>query len=745
MRSLLAAARRVAGLFTRRGKDAEFAAELESHLSLHIDDGIRAGLSPEAARRQALLRLGGVESVKESYRDRAGIPFIDAFSKDVGYAVRSLRKSPVVTGVAILSLALGIGANAAIFSLIEAVLLRSLPIQDPARLVSIYTVNPDDGENKDLLSRAMYDEIAQRQQSFSSMFGWDGGQLNTFEAEGHDFAGMLTTVTGDYFAALGVSPFLGRAIRSSDLAPDGGTPARVAMLGYRCWQNHFHADPEVVGKTIRLNDVPLTIVGVTPRNFSGLIVDGGEDVIVPANSGDRWRLTLGGYGRLKPGVSIGQARAELKAIWPAVQRAAEPENSTAAQRARFHARKIGLESAAQGHAYLRARLTKPLTVLMALVGIVLLIACANLAGLMLARAEARRHELAVRTALGAGQWRLARQVLTESALLALVGAAAGFLVAIWTSRLLLSTMWTTPVPLALDASPDARVLLFTAAVSLVTALLFGLAPAWRAMRSDPAHALRQNTRSVRGSGRHIGRVLVSAQVAFSMVVVLAAALFIRSLKNMRETDPGFRREGVLVMQLMAQPGRQATIHLASYYREMTDRVSRLPGVLSASFSVMGPVNRGETKEPVAAENSTQAAEQAAGDVVGPGFFRMIGMRILAGREFEWSDTEHSAPVTVISQSLATRLFPDRDAVGQYLDWNPGANRKRLRIVGVVNSASLWRIQHRNPMAMYRPLLQSGPTGSYFDIRYAGNSASITPAAARVVEDMGHEYPLYIQL
>jgi predicted permease len=229
-----------------------------------------------------------------------------------------------------------------------------------------------------------------------------------------------------------------------------------------------------------------------------------------------------------------------------------------------------------------------------------------------------------------------------------------------------------------------------------------------------------------------------------MVVVLAAALFVRSLRNLETADPGFQRRGVLVMQLMAQPGRQPTSNRGSYYRELVNKINRLPGVVATSFSVMGPVNRGESKEPVVAESSNLSPEQSAGDVVGPGFFQMIGMRLLAGREFTWRDDETAPPVTVISQSLAARLFPAGGAVGRYVIVDPGVNQRRLQIVGVVNSASLWRIQHKEPEAIYYPLLQEGPTGAYLDIRSAGNASAISGAAAKIVEDMGHEYPLYIQ-
>ncbi len=717
-----------------------------------LQDEIRAHFAVLAERhgaREARIRFGGPEQAAQSVREVHFGAVLETTVQDLRYGLRSLLKSPIATAVAVVSLALGIGANTAIFSVMNAVLLRSLPIPDPGQLISIFTIQPEDGGDINLLSLAMLREVGKRQSVFSGMFAWDGAKLDSFEAEGKYFAGMMTSVTGEYFTTLGVQPLLGRLIEPSDVALSDGPSAPVAVLGYRCWQTRFHGDPAILGKTIRADGVPLTIVGVTPPAFSGLVIDLGEDVVTPLGAkGDidfrqREHLRLGGYGRLKPGVTFEQARAQLEAIWPSVLRAAEPEGYSGARRTRYYARKIEIEPLANGHSRMRERLSKPLGVLMALVGMVLLIGCVNLANLMLARAAGRRHELAVRTALGAGPWRLARQLLTESMLLSLSGAALGFAAAIPASRLLLATAWTSPVPLVLNAAPDLRVLAFTAGVSLLTAALFGLAPAFRSARTDPAISLSRNTRSVRGAAR-AARVLVSAQVALSMVMVLAAALFVHSLKNLDAVDPGFTRHGVIAMQLMAQPGRQVTSNLRPYYREMVDKVESLPGVVSASFSVIGPVNRGESKDAVAAAGSALPPEVAAGDVVGPEFFRTVGMRVLAGREFDWRDDENAPPVTVISQSLAARLFPNGNPVGQYVNLDPGVNQKRLRVIGVVNNASLWRIQSRQPKALYQPLLQTAPTGSYLDIRASGNVREISTGAAKIVEGLGHEYPLYIQ-
>jgi putative ABC transport system permease protein len=668
--------------------------------------------------------------------------------QDLRYAFRALLKNPVVTGVALISIALGIGANTAIFSVMNALVLRPLPVRNPEELVSIHTLSPEKTDSKNPISLAMYEEIERRETSLAQVFAWNGGGLNSFEASREYFAGSTSQVSGNYFSALGIEPTLGRLIQPQDVALRVGRSAQVAVLSYRCWQSRFHADAAVVGKTIRLNDQALTVIGVTPKWFGGLMIDSGEDVTIPfgvLGDGlrDRRRLTIYAWGRLKPGVSVAQARAQFKSLWPAIQAATEPEGYMGRTRDRFYARKADLESAARGQANLRDRLSKPLAVSMGLAGAVLLIACVNLANLMLSRAAGRRHELAVRAALGAGGRRLTMQLLMESMLLSFGGAVLGFVVAIWTSRLLLSTMWTGAVAMAVNPSPDWRVLAFTIGAALLTGMLVGLAPAWGVSRTDPADALRQNTRSVHGASL-FSRTLVSGQVALSTVMVIAAALFVHSLENLRTVDPGFRRDGILVMQLFAQPGRQVTTDLAAYDREMIRRVSAIPGVAEASFSATGPVNRMEFPEPVRVGSSDGAPELALEERVGPGFFQMMGMHLLAGREFDWRDDEKATQVTIISESLARLLFAGHDPLGQTIDLYPGMYRTTMKVVGVVNSASLWRIQNHAPAAFYRPLPQVGPMSAMLDIRVNGNAGTVAGAARKVVEGMGHEYPLYTQ-
>src|SRR5580693_1351437 len=414
---------------------------------------------------------------------------------DVRYAVRLLLKSPAITLVALLSLALGIGANTAIFGVINALLLRSLPVQDPARLVKIGALDPDHPDQAGRLSLAMFREIQAHAPAFSTVLAWLGGGVSNIEANGARYAGSIDTVSGDYFATLGVRPALGRMLASDD--------KQAAVISYGCWRNRYAGDPNVIGKIIRVDDRPLTIVGVAPEDFAGLIVDIAADATVPVgylgqelkDRESRWYDVI---ARLKPGVSIGQARAQMEVLWPGILKATAPDSFLGARRSSFFKLRADIQPAARGNSYMRSRLEKPLEILMVLVGAVLLIACVNLANLLLARAATRQHEFAMRVALGAPRWQLIRMLLIEALMLSVTGAALGLLIARWTARYLLSSFWTGFVPLSIDPSPDTRVLWFTAALAMLTGVVFGIVPGWRMSRLDPSSTLSQSPRTTGG-------------------------------------------------------------------------------------------------------------------------------------------------------------------------------------------------------------------------------------------------------
>jgi putative ABC transport system permease protein len=666
---------------------------------------------------------------------------MDTLRADIRYSLRTLLRSPVTTAVAVVSLALGIGANTAIFSLMNAIVLRPLPVRDPGRLVKLSTVTPANPEREGSFSLAMFQNLRRDQRVFSEVFAWTGGGIENVEADGVKYVASTSSVSGEYFQALGVKPRLGRWIAPADVALESGSSAAVAVIDFACWQRRYHGDPSVLGKIVRVQGRPLTIVGVMPEGLSGLVIDAATDVIVPlgytGTTGFRNRrsIVLNVWARLRDGVTLEQARAQLDSVWPSALEASLPEGFSGAQRSAFLSRRVAVVPGAAGTSFLRQRYTHPLAVLMAMVGMLLLIACANLANVMLARAEGRRREFGIRVALGARRWRVLRQLFTESLLLSAAGAALGLVIAAWVSRHLLQTMWTGFVPAALDVSPDLRVLALTVLASLATALLFGVAPGWKIIRADPSAALQHSARSVHGGSWPLGRILIAAQIALSLVLVMGAVLFVRSLRNLRSTDVGYRQDGLALLQFFPAAGDGRPIpNRAGYYQDLAERVQRIPGVESVSYSHMGPVLNYEFTEAAAVHDSQAAPVQAVMDAVGPGFFHLAGMRLLSGREFGWQDDQKAQPAVIVSESLALRLFPSGNPIGRRIDFG---SRKDLEIVGVVNSASLWLPRSHKPMAVYLALMQiPAYDSSAMDLRIAGDPAPILRTARQVVESAG---------
>lgn len=668
------------------------------------------------------------------------------FGRDLQYSLRLLLKNPVITLAAVFSLALGIGANTAIFGIINALMLRSLPIRHPQQLVSIGARDPKHPAHSADVSLAMFHEIRQHAGVFSHTFVWYGGGMNNFEANGIRYAGSADGVSGDYFDALGIRPTIGRVLTQDDAPLDGRPSARVAVISYGCWEYRFHRDPQVLSKILRVDGIPLTIVGVSAADFTGLKIDIAAEATVPIGfSGyrlnDRESFSYTMIARLKPDIPLAHAQARIQVLWPAVLKSSLPDHFQGAQLSNFLALRPEVISAARGNSYLRERLGKPLLILMALVGAVLLIACINLSNLLLAHVAARQREIAIRIALGASRWPLVRMMLGEALMLSLTGAAAGFLLARPTGHYLLGSFWTGFVPITLDPSPDIHVLIFTATLALFTGVLFGIVPAWRMSRADPARTLSQGGRFSTGHMGHFSRMVVTTQFALSLVLLTVAALFVRSLENLRYSDYGYRFDHLLLIQLFPQPGREKIPDRSAYYHEIVTRILRLPGVEMTSYLHMGPGNGYEYRLPVAAEHGRVVAN-AMQEWAGPGLFRLIGMHILAGREFEWRDDEHAPCVAILSESLARTLFPGQDPIGRIVDVGDDPEHKNLTVIGIVNSASLWKFQSKQPPAVYHALLQE-PSYNYSRllIRTSDNPKTVARSAERLLESLGHHYSL----
>src|SRR5215813_704984 len=581
--------RRLSGLFLKRKMERDLEDEIRSHLDMQIEDNLRLGMSPEKARYEALRKFGGVEQVKESYRDRSSLSFVDSTLQDLRYGLRMLWKDKGFTAIALLSLALGIGANTAIFSIIDTVLLKMLPVKNPEQLVFL------EGPMR-TVSYAFYEQARAQRETLAGVCTFATSSRVNVAVDGQAEVAKAQRVTGGYFAVLGVNTLLGRNVTEEDDKVPGAHP--VVVISYRYWQGRFASDPAIVGKAISLNGHPFTIIGVTPPEFFGAAVGEAPDLwapmmmtaqLDPGSSVEKYfrNPLYPVLARLKPEVSEQQARTLLTGLLRQTaldEIGIEIELLSPERQQALRQQNIDLVPASRGLAFLRMRFSEPLRILMAVVGLILLIACANVANLSLARATARQKEIAVRLALGASRFRLIRQLLTESLLLAASGGALGLALAWWGIRFLLALVASGRTPVYLNVTLDARVLAFTAAASVLACVLFGLAPAWRATAVDLTPALKDSFRSAEGGARlGLGKSLVVLQVALSLSLLITAGLFARSLGKLYTLDAGFKKENVLLVstdpRMIGYQGKQ----VAAIYQSLLERFKTIPGVRSASL------------------------------------------------------------------------------------------------------------------------------------------------------------------
>ncbi len=681
---------RVLGVFRRGRSEQDLADELQFHLEHEVERLTAQGMSPEEARHAARRRFGGLDRAKEAYRDARGLPWVEEFFRDLRYAIRMLRRSRGFTAVAVLSLALGIGANTAIFSLFDAVLLRQMPAPEPDRLV-ILARSPQG----DRLPRAWTEELLADTRIFESGFMQGSTSLVTVQVGRAEDDARAALVGGAFYRVLGLRPAAGRLLTPSDDRP--GAPP-VAVISYRYWQRRFALDPQAIGSTFTLNrqatpSVPpvatvFTIIGVAPRDFYGTQAGWDPELTVPLARQAQVTtlptyLPVDAMARLQPGVSRVRAEAEGDAIIrPFAEQEQARRNSAAPDRLAL------LPGAAGFHALDLDRFTRPLEILLAVVGLVLLLACANLSSLLLARAVGRQREVAVRSAVGAGRGRLIRQFLTESFLLTLLGGAAGVVLAWWLSPVLVAAM-TAGTPLVLPLTPDGRVLGFTAAAMLGTALLVGLAPALRAARTDVTAGLKE----VRTGGRwRTGRALVTAQVSISMLLVVAASLFIGTLIRLYSVDKGFDAGGVLTFEV-------STLH--PDVRALLARLESVPNVRSASaanelpFPVGGLGQSSGTRLLGLPERDDLdvAAQRVRMIWAAPRFFETQGMPLLAGRSFRAGD--EAGKEVILSQTMVRRYFDGVPPLGRVLDVG--------EVVGIVGDTKAANLRDNAPAMFYAPL------------------------------------------
>ena len=748
---------RLRALFRRRSMEAELDAELRAHIEQQAGKYVRSGLSPDEAARRARLELGGIEQIKEDVRDSWGLRFISELAQDVRYGLRQLRRNPGFTAVAILTLALGIGANTAIFTLIDSLMLRPLPVHRPGQLVQLWLLNSHNQAQRGLFSLPMFAELRQRQKVFSSLAAW-GGPLVPVEVNNETVLGSIATVTPSYFSTLGTSPLIGRFFNPSESGDSRTNESHIvpAVISYGFWQAHFGGTRDVLGRTIKVNGHPWTIIGVARKDFFGVFIGISADVWVPTSPASWENRKDQSYwltARLQNGVSLQQARAQLGAIWPSVLDISAPERQTPKQRSDFMAQRVRVEPAGTGIlASSLIQFRQPLWILMGAVGSVLLIACVNLAHLMLARAAGRQHELGVRLALGATRRRLLRQMVTESLMLSISGALLGFPFVYWTGGFLAHFIWTGIVPLSVNLSPDIRVFGFASSAAVATGVLFGLAPAWQAARQDPSILLQHGPRTI-GSSRSRQRfasALVIAQIALSLALVDGAALFIHSLARLDSVNLGFRTHDLALIELQAKSESPERADAASYWRELIREVSALPGVRSVSLAEWEPLySPVGWMEPVSAVSGDA---HPAGSIpsnlwpVSPGFFKTFGITLLQGRDFNMEDAPKSPRVAVISHTLADDLFPRGGALGQVVSIGENPEEQNVRVVGIVTDARFGDPRNPRPPAAYVLFFQrrdSEYLEGNLQVWTRGNSAPMVNAVLNRVKTLGRQYPFWV--
>jgi putative ABC transport system permease protein len=636
----------------------------------------------------------------------------DEMFQDLRYGVRMLLKSKGLTVVAVFSLALGIGANTAIFSLIDAVLLKMLPVERPEQLYFIQNVGPRRPEGG-APPYPCFERFRDQNQSFSGLaaFASQNPKVN-IDGQVEEVPGQF--VSGNYFSLLGVNAVLGRMLSPADdsVPGKGGPDGLMAVISYNYWTRRFGRSPEVIGKVIRFGNDPVTIIGVTPPDFYGLFPGREVNISLPISiegaemMAERTSWWFQAVGRLKPGASVEQARAELDTVFQSYMN----ETNFNAESRRENFARIALAPASKGLNTLRRQFSRPLQALMAIVAMVLLIACANVANLLLARATARRKEFAVRLALGASRFRLARQMLTESLLLVSLGGLLGLLFARWGSAFLVGFFATGRGRLFVNLPLDYRVLLFTAGVALITGLTFGLAPALQATRIDPNPALKDGAGTSARSRLLLGKSLVVAQVALSLLLLVGAGLFVRTLHNLKNADAGFQTEGVLTMKVNPPETIYQGERLANLYKDALARVERLPGVGSASLCTLSPLDGGDRAVLVGVSGFTPRAENEKGirlNQVSPDYFRTFGIALLQGRGFTNADNESAPRVALFNEAAARFYFGDRSPVGAQLTFFSGRPNAPApyQIVGVVRDSRYQNLREPDTRMVYLPIAQ----------------------------------------
>ena len=785
MRALRAWLLRLWAMFRREPGDTELSEELASHLQMHIDDNVRAGMTLGDARREALMKLGGLAQTEESYRERRGLPLLDTLVQDVRYGVRVLSKSRTFTVIAVATLALGIGVNTAIFTAFDALVLRPRPVKDAERLVSVFRTAP--GESRGGVSYPDYIYFRDHSKSFSDLslsaygIAVTSSDLPATGAEsssrvagavGFQLPQLLegsaqpigcSFVSGNYLSMYGATPILGRILSPED---DHANSAPVVLMSGNFWQRRFHSDPKVVGSVLHLNSVAFTVVGVTPLNYlAGLsaVPDLWAPVAAKTNLGLSAkdfanRLVSTGFagGRLRPRVRLSDAQAELNVLAGQL-RAAYPEEE--------RNKGVRIVSASNNLAAIEPEMWGVVAAAMSAVALLLLIACANVASLLLGRAAARRKEIAVRLALGAGRWRLLRQLLTESMLLALLAGAIGLPLGGWMLHLVilqiasaLPSFWGT---IALELTPDVRIFAYAVLVSCGAGIAFGLSPALQASKADVNSALKEvgSAFGRRVSSARLRGLLIAGQMAACLVLLISSALLLRGSQRALQIDPGYETRPVVSLERYDPANlHYSQARLLQLNRDMIQGIASLPGVQSVAQASRDPVV-GIRWVPVAPEGAVLPAPDASGDApaagysyVTPNYFETLGIPIVRGRLFTPREAEGQAPVVVISEATARRFWPNEDAIGKHIRIGsekgtmsfPGESAPFIassEVIGIARDVRSLDLRKIDESYLYLPLSQSLQWTRTLLVRTGSDPRTLLPAIGHEVRRLDANLPV----
>jgi predicted permease len=757
--------RRWRNVFRDDALGAELDEELAYHLAETADKLMEQGMPEADALKAARRQLGNYTIQKERTRDMNVAMWLDELRADAMYGIRQLRQSPGFTAVAVLSLSLGIGANTAIFQLVNAVRLKLLPVQDPDRL-AVVDWNKDAARAGWWSTRSanftfrQWDTLRAQQKPFTDLIAWSATGFDLTSGGEPRFA-QGVFVSGSFFPVLGVPAELGRTLTAAD---DNETCNAAAVISHSFWQREFGGDPHVLGRRLTLNGYSVPVVGVTSPSFYGVEVGHRYDVAIPLctdrlMSDDQkgripnhaaWWLSI--MGRLRPGWTIKSASAYLTAISSAFMRTTLPEDYKSDLAKKYLANKLNAKEANNGVSDIREGSERSLNLLLAITGLVLLIACANLANLLLARATVREPEIAVRLAMGASRWRVVRQLLSESLILAISGTLLGVFVAYAVSRGLIALLETPDTPTFLSLSWDWRVLAFTAGLAIATCLLFGLIPALRSTLLSPAIAMRASGRTATASRERFGlrRALVMAQVSLSLVLLVGALLFVRSFHKLLTTDAGFRPENVLVASLDFGKASYPEQQRPAVYRTVLEQLKAIPGVPSATQVGFTPVSGsgwdntiGPDGAPAAGSNKSAFFNRAS-----PGYFKTMGIGLLAGREFDEHDTLNSAKVAIVNEEFARKYFHGVNPVGHTFHMEMGAGKAEplFQIVGLVRNTKYYDLKEEFRAIGFFPMAQEehpGP-GMSVVLRVTGAPGPVMKSAKAVIAGINSSISVQIK-